>query len=505
LEPASTVTEIPLGRVSALKDYSSWDRDMASVMSLDLDPVNPRIPPRDKPFTQRELVAELVEHDDVYELAKDVVDQGWFPLESLIGLKEGGKTIILEGNRRVTALKLLLNPDLAPAGDLKRFKALHNAVNASAIKKVSVLYAPSRADAAPLIMTRHTQSQVARWSPIMQARFYSGLRSDGMTVKALAKQYGVSPARIVENLRVDSAYKAACSVDLPNDIAATVRNPRAFEVSTLERLMNSPKVRNFLGVEFDEEGRLKGKVAMAEFKKAMGRIVTDIVHGKIDTRRLNNAENIQDYLESLDQGGKTKPKTKGSFTSEDLTPKPTPSTVGSAKLSGKGKTKPNTKREPIGLIPSHVKCHIDNQRIREVHDELRRLKLKSFPNACGVMLRVLLDIAVSEYMDETKKIKPLLEKAKKDGKGSEWAPTLNQMLRAMVNDGSLDDMPTQARKRLSALITDRNTLLSVDLLDAFAHNRFALPSYRDLRSLWNILEPVLEMTLQPPPPPKAGK
>lgn len=478
---------------------------MAGVMSLDLDPVNPRIPPRDKPFTQRELIAELVEHDDVYELAKDIVEQGWFPLESLIGLEENGKTIILEGNRRLTALKLLLNPDLAPVGDVKRFKALHQAVNAGAIRKVSVLYAPSREEAAPLIMARHTRSQVARWSPIMQARFYAGLRGEGITVKALAKQYGVPPSKIVENLRVDSAYRAACSVDLPNDIAETVRNPREFEVSVLERLMNSPKVRSFLGIEFDEEGRLKGKVAPDEFKKAMGRILTDIVNGKIDTRRLNTAANIEEYLETLNHGGKTKPKTKGSFTSEDLTPKPTPSTA--AAEGSKSRPKPKRRsREPIGLIPAHVKCYIDNQRVREVHDELRRLKVKSFPNACAVMLRVLLDVTVSEYMDETKKIKPLLDKAKKEGKGSDWAPTLNQMLRAMVQDGSLDGMPNQAKKRLAKLITDKTTLLSVDLLDAFAHNRFALPSARDLRGLWDILEPLLEMTLQPPPPPaKAGK
>jgi hypothetical protein len=97
-----------------LKDFSSWPQRAISVTTLQLDPQNPRIPPTDRELTQPELIAELVEHDDVYGLAKEIVEQGYWPLESLIAVKEGSKSIVVEGNRRLAALKVLINPTLAP-------------------------------------------------------------------------------------------------------------------------------------------------------------------------------------------------------------------------------------------------------------------------------------------------------------------------------------------------------------------------------------------------------
>jgi len=475
-----------------VKDYSSWPQKHSSVTSLRLDPLNPRIPSRDREFSQRELIAELVEHDAVYDLAKGIVEQGYWPLESLIGLKQDGKAIVLEGNRRLTALKLLLNPELAPTSHVLRFKKLGKTVPNEAVSKVRVLYAPTREDAAPFIMARHTRTQVERWSPIMQARFYAGLHREGITIDDMAKQYGVKAAEIRKNLRLDEAYKAACSIDLPSDVSAIVRNPRQFEISTLERIISSPAARKKLGIEFDSDGKMEGRVAPEDFKRSFSQIVRDIARRRIDTRSLNSASQIDSYLDKLKDGT---PRSKGRFTTKDLAPTSPPS-------PDPGKQPPKTKkpkrstRPSAALIPSDVHCRIDNQRIREIFGESRKLRVDAFPNACGVMLRLLLDVAVSDYMDRTGKMKLLKGNARNRDRPSTWSPTLNQMLRYLVNDSHLP-LPGQAKRRLTTLVSDKHSLVSVDLLDAFAHNRFALPVDRELRSLWDTVAPLVALALDP--------
>lgn len=178
-----------------MADYAKWTEKVVSVTSLLLDPQNPRIPPSGGTLDQRSLIAELVEHDDVLGLAKDIAENGYAPIESLIALvdEDDSKTYVLEGNRRLAALKLLLSPESAPESALRRVRSLAKLADLDSIRKVRVLHAPSRQAAAPLIMQKHTRQQIERWSPLMQARFYRTLATAGQR-----------RGRSVENLRQHS-------------------------------------------------------------------------------------------------------------------------------------------------------------------------------------------------------------------------------------------------------------------------------------------------------------
>jgi hypothetical protein len=129
-----------------MPDYSDWPEKKAQPNALLLDAENPRIPPTAAPLSQRHLIGELVAHDRVYELAREIAHGGFDPVESLVGFEDDdGKTIIVEGNRRLAALKLLIDPNLAPIGDAPRFKRLASLPEVSIPAKVRVLVAPSDA------------------------------------------------------------------------------------------------------------------------------------------------------------------------------------------------------------------------------------------------------------------------------------------------------------------------------------------------------------------------
>ena len=85
------------------------------VSDLSFDVGNPRLPEFDltSASTDVEIVRILWDAMDVRELVMSIVASGFFPHEPLIVARENGKNIVIEGNRRLAAVKLLLVPDLA--------------------------------------------------------------------------------------------------------------------------------------------------------------------------------------------------------------------------------------------------------------------------------------------------------------------------------------------------------------------------------------------------------
>lgn len=479
-------------------DFSKWDERPYVVTGLHLDPRNPRIPDTDKALTQRQLIAQLVEHDKVYEMAKSIAESGYFPVESLVGVEEDGKRYIVEGNRRLAALKLLISPDMAPdAKTAKRFKRLSEHVAAADIKKVRVVIAPSRAAASVYIKNKHTQFNFERWSRVMQARFYRSLLDEGMSVEDVARDYGSTPSEVAKFMQAHEMYRVACSLDLPEHVADAVRNPREFPMTNLERLYNYPGVTKFLGVSFDRNGRLKGKVSSEEFKKGYSRIVSDVALGNIDSRSHNTTDQIDDYLESI---GEEAPnlKRKGSFTAKTII------NESEEEKSYESKSVPLPKkkkvvRKSLYLVPKALKSELGEKRIDEVLDELQRLSVEKFRNSVSVLLRLLLELCVGSYLDRTGKIDEIIKKAnKKSRKPKDWYPSLRQMLNHIANDDPDFKVHPLALKALKQLTAKDNTLLTVETLDSFVHNKYSFPTEKELRSLWSQLEEVFKVLLAKP-------
>lgn len=480
-----------------MADYASWDEELEKVTELELDPKNPRIPPGlPEPVSQRALIHELVDHDKVFALAQDIAERGYIPVESLVGVKKDGKKYIVEGNRRLAALKLLISPEMAPEKSIAKFRALAKAGNKP--QRVRVLYAPSREAAAPLILQRHTREQIERWSVLMQARFYRSLVTSGEQLPALAVQYGVTVDEIKSFLRTDEMYQIACAMELSPEVRKKVRDSRSFPGSLLQRIIGYPRLREALGIEFDSSGRVKGTVNKEEFKKGYSRVLGDIALDVMNSRTLNSAADADQYVKTM---GSDKPdrSKKGSFGLGDFSGGRT--TTGTS--GGTPGPRPKTKgRSGSNAIPSGIKCAVSSRRIKEVFDELRRLKVDKFPNACAVLLRILLELCVYHHMDKTGKLKPILAKARdNENKKKDWSPSLRQMLNPLLEDSQIEINPL-ALKRIRKLMSDQNSPLSLDDLDSFVHNKYTMPTVRDIHNLWETLEDLFKLLLVEP---KQGK
>lgn len=90
--------------------------------------------PRHEPYeTQGEVIDYLCRNENVSQLARDIVTHGLNPLERFALFRDNAEEsateaayIVGEGNRRICAIKLLTDPDLAPPNIRKSFERLAN-------------------------------------------------------------------------------------------------------------------------------------------------------------------------------------------------------------------------------------------------------------------------------------------------------------------------------------------------------------------------------------------
>jgi hypothetical protein len=474
-------------------DYSAWDTQPASVTSLTLDPKNPRLPELGHEASQPEIIAELIRHEAVFDLAKEISRFGYFPTEVLVCIDDGGSLVVVEGNRRLASMKLLLNPESAPAEHVGRFKKLaKDAVGLP--KEIRVTVAPSRSAAAPFIMNRHTKIDIKRWEPIQQARYIQSLLDSGASLEQLPELTGFRRGDLVDRLRTKTMYDIANTLPLSGPLKDVVSDPRRFNASTLERVIGTPRLREFLGIEFDAEGGIVGKVHPDDFKRAYQRIVEDIVDGKVDTRIINKKAGVSRYLKRIAQAA---PKRDGAFTSDSLLGKVGPATPKQVLRRKKAKAKRTR------LIARTFKCYLDLPRINCVLEELQRLDVSEFENAVGILLRIFIELTVSHYLDSTGKMNPLIKRLDKQGKKPKtWSPSLRQMLNeTLTNDSIADQIPRQARKALNKAIAYDDHPLSLDGMDQFAHNPYDAPNSKQLFQMWSQFEDLMGLMMIEQTPP----
>jgi hypothetical protein len=281
-----------------------------------------------------------------------------------------------------------------------------------------------------------------------------------MSLEQIAASSGRSTADVQSLLTADALYSAACSLNLDKKVLEKVANPRTFPLTVVERAFESKPVRDFFGVERDERKIIKGTIKRVEFEKGFSKVVEDAATGKINTRSLNNTADIKKYLGTF---GNSKPNLakKGKFEIRQL--------IKGASISTKATLAPKAKkkvpRQSQSVIPSIISCTCASNRIRDVFAELRSLRLEKYPNATALLLRTLIDLCVSNYLDKTGEMKPLLARFQKKGKPTDWAPSLHQMLEYLLQEMDCG-LGGQALRALRTFNSSRKDTICLDGLDS---------------------------------------
>ena len=171
------------------------------VEQLRLDPENPRLAGESRSMTDEAIVARLYRAAELDELLQSITANGYMDIEPLVVISDpasrNDKLLVLEGNRRLAALRLLREPALAgrvasSEGLRITIPQLDGSLRAT-LNQVSVYPVASRERARPFISFKHINGP-AKWDAYAKARFaaewYREERSEGIDLADIAKAIG---------------------------------------------------------------------------------------------------------------------------------------------------------------------------------------------------------------------------------------------------------------------------------------------------------------------------
>jgi len=233
---------------------------------LIFDPENPRLPEtiRRKKHNsdyQSLVIDWMLQSENIIELMGSIGEKGYFPAEPLLVVKQADSDIfeVVEGNRRLTACKLLVDPQLAT----KRKKTIEEVVSEANPEKlpheIPCIVFSARTDILAYLGYKHITG-IEPWDSLAKAKYlkqlYSTLTDGSFTskCKTLAKIIG-SRADYVRSLLVGlDAYTVIEEADfynIPN------LGEEEFEFGVFYTALNRSNVSKYVGIDLNSENPLE--------------------------------------------------------------------------------------------------------------------------------------------------------------------------------------------------------------------------------------------------------
>jgi hypothetical protein len=224
---------------------------------LHFDPQNPRLPKKLEDATEGEVLEWMLTDASLSELMGSIATQGYFAGEPLLVIpKEGYESdfIVLEGNRRLGALKLLNDPNLANARKHTVNEIVENADHRP--KEAPVVIYPSKNEVLEYLGYRHITG-VKSWDPLEKARYLKLLiEKDIFIESASQEEIRLAYRSVAKIIGTKSDYVARLVLGL--EIYSLIEekgffnlniNSDDFSFSLITTALGFPEISRFLGIE----------------------------------------------------------------------------------------------------------------------------------------------------------------------------------------------------------------------------------------------------------------
>jgi hypothetical protein len=435
--------------------------------SLLLDQQNPRIPPV---TNQREALQQVIDdqQEKLANLADHIAEQGLNPIDLWFverSVTQSDKWIVLEGNRRIAALKILDNPNVLSGLILsnslqKRLEAAAKSFRKDTVEPVSCVET-TREEANPWIQLRHTGADQGRglvdWNGQASARFRGG--DPALQALEFVRKHG--------NL---------------SDAEHAVLGGRY--ITTLRRLLETPDVRSQLGLELKKK-ELLSSVSSDELLKGLRRIVLDLAEKKINVTALKTKAQMVGYVSGLDK--KDKPDLTKSVPPQNLdqlmgAPISSPGTASGAPSPKQPRSIPTPPR--LYVVPKPHVLKVTNQKSLEIYEELKSLLLAKHKHAISVLLRVFLELSVDHHLVSIGSKTTVVHNNRDVDKSLKLK--VDECINDFIAKGSHKKEFTSILKALSTT----TSALSPDTLHSYLHSRFSTPIESDLTATWDNAQPL---------------
>jgi hypothetical protein len=387
-------------------------------------------------------------------LTKDLVTKGEV-FEPPLVYPDGDKFIVADGNRRTTCLKLLNNPKRAPTVELQQFFSEQKKAWCGKLPdRIQCRVEADRDRVDDILFRRHTGSQngigQSNWDDRMKNNFV--VRTGKGTSTNVADE-------------IEKRLTAA-------DMLPKKKIPR----SNMNRLLSAEAIRNRLGFSI-RKGKFEYLRNEDAVRRALHRVANDLAAGELNLDDIWDAERKLTYIDKLDHEGvlpTVSDQQKSPRSPVPASPKPQPAVV----------TRPPARINLIPQVEYGVAWVGRLQRLHAMWDELQfRLDLSEHPNAISVLLRVLLELAVDNYITQIR-----LATVNENDK-------LAKKILKVAEDLRSRDKITAKYRDVFRKAQNIDALISTDTLNRYVHSPQFAPSPDHLKALWDTLADFIVLCL----------
>lgn len=390
-------------------------------------------------------------------LAEDIVKNGMSPAHRMLVMRVLGKRrsgfVVMDGNRRLAALRVLTNPSVLDGMNgiekltIQKLRKLAKEFDPSSIQPLDAFVCKNEVEAKHWIEAIHTGENdgrgVVAWDGIAKAR-YRGQNSS---------------LKVIEFIKATGKLTA-------EELALLER----FPITNLDRLLSSPDVRDCLGLTI-EGADLSSDLPQDELLKPLRKIVFDLATKKISVSDIKSKDDRINYVSSL--GASLPDLSRRTGTVQSLDRLALQSQAKSLTTTSNS-TKTRSLLNRATLIPPQTQCklNITDQKLQQICRELRNLPLETYPVAVAAAFRVFLELSIDHYalsnnLSGYNIDLPLKKKVEHAATGLQNAGVSKRDLQGF-----------------RSLASNTNAVLSVDRLHGVIHSLYALPTAHELRSGW---------------------
>ena len=425
--------------------------------------------------TQQQVYAKLAEQQGklLVALALDIVENGLDPttLIAVVPTDDRRRRYkVMEGNRRVLALKALETPSivvngLAP-GEQKTFANLAAKYQENPVEEVPAVIFDSEDEARHWIKLRHTGANEG-----------AGLVSwDSNEINRWEDRHGGTGK---------TRNPAGQALDFYERIAG--RKAGNGLVTNLGRIVKNPDCRRALGLEL-VKGELVALYPAAEVRKGLEKIVGDLESQTIRVKNIYDAADQRNYLQTFKPSELPDPtkKLKAPVALGDL--KPGGRGSGATPPTPKPRSKKKSPPPRTTVIPATCKINPTNPKLNTLYNELLQLDVNSYPNAAAVLLRVFVEQSVEHWLDQNPGVRP------KQGRPLTLADKLKLVAADLEGKGKI---PNALRKVIDRIAGAQGSVMSAstNAFNQYVHNYFAYAKPQEIFSSWDELQPFMEAVL----------
>lgn len=225
-----------------------------NIDALFLDKNNPILPQSMSSKTEEEIINYFLSDTSLLELMLAIGINNFFEGEQLLVVEEEGKNIVVEGNRRLSAVKLLNDPSLAKILKGKIQQVIDESTYFPT--EIPCLVFPSKDDILKYLGFRHITG-IEPWKLLEKARYIKKLKDDFFFHKDIPKA-SREIAKMIGS-RMDYVRRILVGFEIYTIIANNDfykikgLNDVAFHFNYIADSLSRSNITKFLGVDFNIE------------------------------------------------------------------------------------------------------------------------------------------------------------------------------------------------------------------------------------------------------------